>query len=682
MIGLFRCTMIGSLCLAAAYPVVAASPTADVEGFRRTVAPLIEKHCADCHSAEDPEGDLALETLDPNLLAGNDRERWRMVEEQLRFDLMPPKGEARPTPAEREAALGWIRGELRKTQQPGAVVESRLLLPKFGNLVDHEALFHEPAGAVVPAAPRLWRVRPEIYTQFAARFVRPTSKNKGGASQPFSILPGEGFKDFSAPYFVDEPTADLLFRNAELIVASQTQTKQGGVAELRKLLDPRATPSDAVVEAALRTEFQLALRRRPTVEELQRLTELYRRNVASGGVELGGRETLIAILMHPEAIFRLELATGPIDEHGRRRLAPRELALALSFALRNSPDEKLLAAAADGKLDTADQVASEIERLLENGAETNPRLLQFFREYFGYVRAVEIFKDEVPGRIHSAEVLVNDLEHLILDILRADRDVLRELLTTRKAYVGKEIIAYPGLTFRYDFRQITGQMRPITADFAAIYGLPIDWKRSTPQPVELSGEDRVGVLGHPAWLLAWSGNFDNHPVQRGKWIRTHLLGGHVPDVPIGVDARIPEDPHATLRARLATATHHAECWRCHRKMDDLGLPFELYDHYGWYRDREVGKPVDSSGKVAFTGIAELDGPVKHPVELLHRLAKSEHVEQVFVRHAFRFFLGRNETLGDAATLQNAHQAYRASGGSFVALVQSLLTSDSFIYRKD
>ena len=43
-------------------------------------------------------------------------------------------------------------------------------------------------------------------------------------------------------------------------------------------------------------------------------------------------------------------------------------------------------------------------------------------------------------------------------------------------------------------------------------------------------------------------------------------------------------------------------------------------------------------------------------------------------------MGRNETLGDARTLQDAHQAYVDNDGSMKAMVLSLLTSDSFIYR--
>jgi hypothetical protein len=43
-------------------------------------------------------------------------------------------------------------------------------------------------------------------------------------------------------------------------------------------------------------------------------------------------------------------------------------------------------------------------------------------------------------------------------------------------------------------------------------------------------------------------------------------------------------------------------------------------------------------------------------------------------------MGRNETLADGPTLFAAHKAYRENGGSFNALLVSLLTSDSFLYR--
>ena len=66
---------------------------------------------------------------------------------------------------------------------------------------------------------------------------------------------------------------------------------------------------------------------------------------------------------------------------------------------------------------------------------------------------------------------------------------------------------------------------------------------------------------------------------------------------------------------------------------------------------------------------------------LDRLAKSDRTRQSIIRHAFRYFLGRNETLSDSRALINADKAYRDSNGSFDEVIVSLLTSDSFIYRK-
>ena len=91
--------------------------------------------------------------------------------------------------------------------------------------------------------------------------------------------------------------------------------------------------------------------------------------------------------------------------------------------------------------------------------------------------------------------------------------------------------------------------------------------------------------------------------------------------------------------------------------------------------------MDATGVLSGTGDPSLDGPVKDAVDLTHRLAKSELVRQSFVRHAFRYWMGRNESLDDSPTLIAADRAYVENDGSFKELLISLLTSDSFLYRK-
>jgi len=191
--------------------------------------------------------------------------------------------------------------------------------------------------------------------------------------------------------------------------------------------------------------------------------------------------------------------------------------------------------------------------------------------------------------------------------------------------------------------------------------------------------ERLGILTHPSWLVSHSDAMDNHAILRGRWVRERLLGGGIPDVPITVDAMLPDEPGTTLRSRMRV-TREEYCWTCHEKMDPLGMPFEMYNHAGLYRTEELGEPVDASGAIIGSGDPELDGPVENAIDMIQKLAGSERVEQVFVRHAFRFWMGRNETLNDAPVLQAAHRAYRDSGGSMNALIASLVTSDAFLYR--
>ena len=232
-----------------------------------------------------------------------------------------------------------------------------------------------------------------------------------------------------------------------------------------------------------------------------------------------------------------------------------------------------------------------------------------------------------------------------------------------------------------------------------------NWDYPVSQPARI--EKRKGLLTHPAWLIAHAKNTSTDPIHRGKWIREKLLADVIPDVPITVDAVIPEDPHKTLRQRLDAKTKNDDCWKCHQKMNPLGLPFEMYDDFGRFRKqesleypenllqkvkdkgaahedlRDIYKTlrVNSRGHLAGTGNESLDGEVTDAIDLIDRLAQSTRVRQAMVRYAFRYFMGRNEMLSDSKTLIDADQAYMKSGGSFDELIVSLLTSDSFIYRK-
>ncbi len=390
------------------------------------------------------------------------------------------------------------------------------------------------------------------------------------------------------------------------------------------------------------------------------LTALMKKVDGELGLPRGLQAAFSAIILQPETLFRFEgVVEG--DKVGLIELSRRELATALAYALTDlPPDSHLLNAFKDEKLSVQLIIQQQVQRLLDDQkrSEAKKRLQQFFQEYFDYEKAADVFKDQVKGHKHWAPALVYDLDALVMHVLEKDKQVFKTLLTT------------PDYMIFVNSHRDHGN--PL------VYNLPPDWK-PTSKPVRFLKDQRMGVLTHPAWLVAHSGNFDNDPIRRGHWIRYKLLGGNVPDIPINVDAKLPDDKTMTLRERMHV-TRAEECYKCHSKMNPLGLPFELYDHYGRFRFDELDKPVNTTSRIVNTGVAEVDGEVKTPFELIERLANSKHCEQVFVRYVFRFFMGRNETLGDAKTLQEAHKAYVESDGSMKALVVSLLSSDSFIYR--
>lgn len=641
--------------------------------FDQSPLNILDKYCSDCHGQKKQKADLNLSTLDKDIAFGDDFEMWRLVYDKIKYKEMPPEEGDELPDSERAKILQSLRNGFLKSQKAGVVTDRKLLLPEFGNYVDHDELFNSKAGTVIPATPSIWRLRPELYDSL----VNSIANKPQGLSQPFALMPGFDFKDFSSPYFIDEPTTELLLKNAEAIVENQLSfkldkngVKKGKYNEFLAISDPDSPVDEKDVFNAIKREFQLALQRFPSNHELQRFSALWIKVKNDSDKVTATKSMLMAILMQPEVLFRLEVGDGKVDQFGRFRLSQKSIAKAISFALGNKLDNSLLQAAEKRELKDKQVLEKQIQRLFSDRKFQPVRIYTFFEEYFGYKRAIDVFKDRPERGVHDPKILVSDLEHLIKYIVDKDENVLANLLTTNRYFVN----------YKYDSKKKTGSRFYTKGSYETVYGLPPDWKWTDRQPVELPKDERAGVLTHPAWLVAWSENFHNDPIRRGKWIRTRLLGGSVPDVPISVDAKLSDDEKLTLRSRLNDATDKAKCMGCHSKMNSLGLPFEQYDHYGLYRKLELQKPVDTSGKIIYSDDVNIEGNVLNPVDLAHKLAGSVKVEQVFIRHVFRFFMGRNETLGDAKTLQDAQKAYRKSGGSYKALITSLLTSDSFLYR--
>jgi hypothetical protein len=791
------------------------------------VQAVLTTYCVDCHGAKG-RANVRLTNLES--LKPNERlDILNAVQDQLFFKMMPPAAEDQPGAKETQVLRLWVRAELR--QHRASKLDDRLPYPDAGNYVDHAALF-DGTNQDKPFTPvRRWLVSPQIFDERVLDVFqleggeRAQFKRTGfhGVTNPF-VLPdhaGVRYYDLQA---LDGGHLLVMLANAEWIASKQLQAarvKAGDVqgarddpkdkwspkttpAAFAAIIAKKAAPTDDELRAAVQTQFECVLRRAANENEVQAYVRFTRDAIRLGGNTEGLRQMLKAVLLESEFVYRLEFGVGKSDEYGRAPLSPQEAAYAITYALGDrGPDPQLLRAARDGRLTKKADYEREVLRLLadktyyagpvdkslglkESTTATHPRLVRFFREFFGYPTAVKVFKDVKRADGHYANAdrgstqtpghLIDEADALVDWVLFQDRAVFETLLTTDKYFVyhnlnnekGERLTAsweaaYNALKdtdwkknpdavtekyadtikmyldpkglpanskdrhgnsltrFMTHFEYTFGHGRiPFTVTpwshgnhywYSPIYNLP-----NTPgREGKYGGDDRLdyhpvqpfalphrkGILTHPAWLVAFASNTHTDPVRRGRWIREKLLAGVVPDVPIAVDAKIPDDPPLTLRERLHSVTKAAACSKCHSRMNALGYPLEQFDDFGRFRTAELlehpdnlqkagkkdeadiykTKPVDSTGRLDGTGDPKLDGPVTDAFDLIDRLARSERVRQSTIRHAFRFFLGRNELPSDSRTLIDADRAYVNSGGSFKAVVVSLLTSDSFIYRK-
>ena len=238
-----------------------------------------------------------------------------------------------------------------------------------------------------------------------------------------------------------------------------------------------------------------------------------------------------------------------------------------------------------------------------------------------------------------------------------------------------------------------------TPDIARVYGFG-DGDDIPAYPdgrwVMMPEGERLGVLTHPAWLGAHGGNFqdDMSLVFRGLWVRERLFCSPVGHAPAGVVAELVErEEGQTARERWRVTeernvVRRAEdssiptCAGCHSLMNPLGLPFEHFNHAGFVRDRDSdGEPPDSSTMVpeGYSPDPTLVGSYSDFGEFIRALAASPRARQSFVRHAFRYFMGRDEVYEDSCTLAEMGAALDDTG-SFFAMLEALVSSETFTHR--
>ena len=239
-----------------------------------------------------------------------------------------------------------------------------------------------------------------------------------------------------------------------------------------------------------------------------------------------------------------------------------------------------------------------------------------------------------------------------------DKHALRELLTTNKSFVQFAI----GLR-----NQEANPHAPETSGAhlclqpAALTG---KWV-SRARPVALPGSQRAGIPSRnphgwsPRAVLSTTTQFS-----AASGYEENSLAALSPTCRVAVDAQLPNDETLTLREKMKV-TEEADKLEVPPETGPVGLPLRdvrpFWPLAGPRNSANRSTPREQSPAKA--GYRELDAKViRCGGQGFTGWPTPPRVRQVFVRRAFRRFVGRNEALRDASTLRRADLAYVKSPG--------------------
>jgi hypothetical protein len=464
----------------------------------------------------------------------------------------------------------------------------------------------------------------------------------------------------SAPAKWDEATPgsgfdnDAVSKRASTILVDMMRSTAEEIAEqvdVAKLLP--CAPADAGCgEKFLQGFGRRAFRRPLSPAERTRFGALLAAGQEGGSFEEGARLVISAMLQSPHFLYRYELDGAPTADGSAVRLSDHGLASRLSYFLWSSmPDYTLLDAADGGRLRTPEQIAAQVDRMLEDPRATET-LAHFHTQWLGLAGFETEERDPnlFPGYDASVGAAMRSGTLAFLEEVTRKGDVA-ELLTASWGFANGKTASFIGAT------GVTGE---------AVGKVTLDPSR------------RSGLLTDPG-LMTRLGAFDHtNVVGRGLFVRSSLLCQTLMAAPDDVPDLPELSPDLTTRELFKQHRELPACAGCHQFIDPIGFGFENYDAVGRYRTTERGHPIDASGELV--GTRDADGPFNGAVELGKRLAASTEVRDCVATQWFRFAFGRSELPGDECTLEEVKLRFADGKGRLRDLLVAMTKVPAFGYR--
>lgn len=93
------------------------TPRANLKVFRAEIEPALKNACYECHGPETAEGEIRVDTLDPDLLHGEDVSWWLEVSSAVGNGEMPPEDGPELADEDRKRIIEWLASEIQSASQ-------------------------------------------------------------------------------------------------------------------------------------------------------------------------------------------------------------------------------------------------------------------------------------------------------------------------------------------------------------------------------------------------------------------------------------------------------------------------------------------------------------------------------------------------------------------------------------
>lgn len=89
------------------------APQANLAAFKQAIQPMLKQACVQCHGPETQEGNIRIDTLDPDLLHGKDVDWWLEILAVLTNGEMPPPDADGLKDQDRSKVVEWLSNEIQ-----------------------------------------------------------------------------------------------------------------------------------------------------------------------------------------------------------------------------------------------------------------------------------------------------------------------------------------------------------------------------------------------------------------------------------------------------------------------------------------------------------------------------------------------------------------------------------------